>query len=269
MRGLIIRDDILTPKADGSAQSSNPLQCGGTFTAMSEFHYVGSELDLFAAVKNWKAYWSGQIKPFISGDVLEVGAGIGSNTALLSPGATGRWVCLEPDPKLSATLGENLKHMDGTSRYESLCGTLSSLDRNENFDTIVYIDVLEHIEGDAAEMVSASERLRPGGSVIVLSPAHQWLYTPFDAAIGHFRRYDRTSLRKASPPGMKTERIFYLDACGIAASSMNQLFLRQSMPTAKQLKVWDTFIIPVSRVVDPILLHSVGKSIVGVWRKPM
>jgi SAM-dependent methyltransferase len=235
----------------------------------SEFHYVGSELDLFAAVKNWKAYWSSSIKPFLAGDVLEVGAGIGSNTALLSPGATGRWVCLEPDPNLSASLRENLKSVQGPPRFESVCGTLASLDPSEMFDTIVYIDVLEHIEGDAAELRLAAERLRPGGCAIVLSPAHQWLYTPFDAAIGHFRRYNRSSLRKASPPGMKTERIFYLDACGIAASSMNQLFLRQSMPTAKQLKVWDTWIIPVSRIVDPILGHSVGKSIVGVWRKPL
>ncbi len=45
--------------------------------------------------------------------------------------------------------------------------------------------------------------------------------------------------------------------------------LRQSMPTAEQLKIWDSWIIPASRVVDPILMHSVGKSIVGVWRKPL
>lgn len=236
---------------------------------MDEFHYVGSELDLFAAVKNWKSYWSSRVRPYISGDVLEVGAGIGSNTTLLSPGTSGRWVCLEPDANLSANLRENLKDLGGQRDFESLCGTLSSLDDNAKFDTIIYIDVLEHIEDDAAELAMASERLRPGGCVIVLSPAHQWLYTPFDKAIGHFRRYNRASLRKASPPAMQPETIFYLDACGIAASSMNQLFLRQSMPTADQLKVWDHWIIPASRVVDPILRYSVGKSIVGVWRKPL
>ncbi len=236
---------------------------------MGEFHYVGSELDLFAAVKNWKSYWSSRIRPFISGDVLEVGAGIGSNTGLLSPGARGRWVCLEPDPNLSANLAANLQGMAGTRDFESLCGTLASLDPNEMFDTIIYIDVLEHIEDDAAELKLAAQRLRPGGCVIVLSPAHQWLFTPFDAAIGHFRRYNRSSLRKASPPALNVETIFYLDSCGIAASSMNQLFLRQSMPTAAQLHVWDSWIIPVSRLIDPILMYSLGKSIVGVWRKPL
>jgi hypothetical protein len=51
------------------------------------------------------------------------------------------------------------------------------------------------------------------------------------------------------------------------ASAANQLMLRQSMPTKAQIGVWDKFIIPVSRFVDPLLKYSLGKSIVGVWRK--
>ena len=104
--------------------------------------------------------------------------------------------------------------------------------------------------------------------MIVLSPAHQFLYTPFDAAIGHFRRYNRSSLRKISPPALKLEAMFYLDSCGVAASAANRLLLRQSMPTQEQIGVWDKWIIPVSRMVDPVLRYSIGKSIVGVWRRP-
>ena len=236
---------------------------------MDTFHYVGSELDLFAAAKNWKSYWSSRIRPYVTGDVLEVGAGIGSNTSVMSRGNSGRWVCMEPDAGLLATLKENVSRMGGGRSYESICGTLASIDPEARFNTIVYIDVLEHIENDAAELALAAEHVRPGDCVIVLSPAHQWLFTPFDAAIGHFRRYNRASLRKASPPGLKLERIFYLDACGIAASSMNQLFLRQSMPTAEQIGLWDKWIIPASRVIDAIVRYSMGKSIVGVWRKPL
>jgi SAM-dependent methyltransferase len=234
---------------------------------MSEFHYVGSELDLFAAATNWKAYWSQRIGQYLKGDVLEVGAGIGSNTEFLSTAAKGRWVCLEPDPRLVAQLGENLQRMAKTRPYENICGTVQSLDHDQTFDTIVYIDVLEHIEDDAAEIQRAANRLRPGGRVIVLSPAHQWLFTPFDSSIGHFRRYNRSSLTKVSPPGVQIEEIFYLDSCGIVASAANQLMLRQSMPTKAQIGVWDKFIIPVSRFVDPLLKYSLGKSIVGVWRK--
>jgi SAM-dependent methyltransferase len=234
---------------------------------MSEFHYVGSELDLFAEATNWKAYWSKRIAPYLSGDVLEVGAGIGSNTSFLSSGTSGRWLCLEPDPNLAAQLDENLTEMGDVRRYENMCGTLQTLDKSDSFDTILYIDVLEHIEEDADELKLASARLRPGGRVIVLSPAHQWLFTPFDSAIGHFRRYNRASLRNISPSGMQLEALFYLDACGIMASAANQLFLRQSMPTKTQIGVWDKWIVPVSRVVDPVLMYSFGKSIVGIWRK--
>lgn len=236
---------------------------------MDEFHYVGSELDLFAAARNWKSYWSRQVGPYLAGDVLEVGAGIGSNAGILSSQTNGRWVCLEPDPHLVAQLESNLKKIEGTREHETLCGTLNNVSEAEAFDTILYIDVLEHIPDDAAELKLASSRLRPGGRVVVLSPAHQSLYTPFDASIGHFRRYDRSSLRNVSPPELHCETMFYLDACGVAASAANRLLLRQSMPTKSQIAVWDKWLVTASRFVDPLLGHSLGKSIVGIWRKPL
>jgi len=232
---------------------------------MSEFTYAGSELDLFAAVYHWKSYWSSQIRRFIKGDVLEVGAGIGSNTRYLDADPHGRFVCLEPDPQLLGRLEEHLR--GGPRTYEAICGTLELLSAQEQFDTIVYIDVLEHIEDDRAEMERASAHLRPGGRVIVLSPAHQWLFTPFDAAIGHFRRYSRTTAKAISPKGLEMESCRYLDSVGLVASLANLLFLKRSMPTKQQLAFWDKFVIPASRVVDPLFRRSVGKSIVAVWSK--
>ncbi|WP_035357303.1 class I SAM-dependent methyltransferase [Edaphobacter aggregans] len=235
---------------------------------MSDFRYVGSELDLFAEATNWKTYWSRQLNSFLSGDVLEVGAGIGSNTSFLCNGVTGRWVGLEPDPDLAVQLGESFKNLGREDRFQNVCGTVLTLGEDERFDTIVYIDVLEHIEDDAAELKAAAARLRPRGRIIVLSPAHQWLFTPFDSSIGHFRRYNRSTLKKVSPPDLVLERMFYLDACGTMASAANRLFLKQSMPTRSQIGVWDKWIVPVSKVVDPVLGYSVGKSIIGIWRKP-
>ena len=229
--------------------------------------YVGSELDLFAEVWNWKSYWSGQVRPFLKGDVLEVGAGIGSNTELLDSGDRGRWVCLEPDPQLVAQLDQKRKDTKTSRTYETVCGTLQSL-AGQQFDTIIYIDVLEHIENDREELSAAASHLRPGGRVIVLSPAHQRLYTPFDAAIGHFRRYNATMLRAISPSGLQLERMRYVDCVGLFASSANRLFLQQSMPTRAQLAFWDGWMIPISRVFDKLFGFSIGKSIIAIWQKP-
>lgn len=235
---------------------------------MDEFKYIGSELDLFADVSNWKDYWSEQIRPFLRGDILEVGAGIGSNTRFLDPdGGEGQWLCLEPDPGLHGLLVKSLAESKARRTYKTVCGTLSSVGDHQ-FDTIIYIDVLEHIKDDSEELNQAALSLRPGGHIVVLSPAHQRLFSPFDAAIGHFRRYSRQMLRTISPAGFRLVRLRYLDCAGVILSAANMLLLRQSMPTKAQLRFWDKWVVPVSRVLDRLLFFSIGKTIIAVWSKP-
>ena len=160
----------------------------------------------------------------------------------------------------------NLKKENPSGKYEVVCGTLLDL-RADRFDTIVYIDVLEHIGNDREELIAAARMLRPGGRIIVLAPAHQRLFTPFDAAIGHFRRYNRRVLREISPPGLRLEQLRYLDSAGLLLSAANLLLLRRSMPAKSQLAFWDRCIIPVSRVLDPCFCGALGKSILGIWRR--
>lgn len=229
--------------------------------ANSPFKYEGSELDLFEKARNWKAYWRAQIRDFVRGDVLEVGAGIGANTLVLAELHFKRWTCLEPDAALAARVT-----LPSGGRHRSDIGTIDDLPADARFDSILYIDVLEHIEDDCAEMARAAARLKPGGTVIVLSPAHPFLFTPFDAAIGHFRRYTRASLAAAAPETLRVEKLVYLDAAGMLASAANRLLLNSSMPTAGQILTWDRMLVPVSRVLDPIFGGRLGKSVLGVWR---
>jgi SAM-dependent methyltransferase len=235
----------------------------------AELPYVGNELELFAHARNWKRYWSSVIRPYLRGAVLEVGAGLGANTKLLCGQTTSvrRWVCLEPDSRLLELLRKSI----GLSNVEPRLGTVESLEANERFDAILYIDVLEHIPDDAAEIRRAAARLREGGHLIVLSPAHQWLFSPFDVAIGHCRRYTRASLRRTGEgiDHLQLERCDYLDSCGLFASAANRVLLRQSLPTLKQILVWDRFMVPVSRIIDPLLLRRFGKSVVGVWKRTL
>jgi hypothetical protein len=146
---------------------------------------------------------------------------------------------------------------------------MADLNPTEQFDAILYIDVLEHIADDADEMRRAAAHLREGGRCIVLSPAHQWLFSEFDAAIGHHRRYSRKSLKAAGKgvDSLRLERLCYLDSCGLLASTANRLLLRQSMPGLRQILFWDRFLVRGSRLLDPLLFYGAGKSVLGVWTR--
>lgn len=233
------------------------------------FDYVGGELHLFREAHHWKRYLREQTAPYIVGDVLEVGAGIGGTTRVLHQATCASWTCLEPDRKLVAELTtaiEPLRDRAGRPPRVAVSG-LAELPAELRFDSILYIDVLEHIEDDRSEIAKAADRLNKGGHIIVLSPAHPWLFTPFDESIGHFRRYNRRSLGRCTPPTAPMVRLRYLDAVGIAASLGNRLVTRASMPTAQQIRVWDDWMVPLSRWVDPLFAYRVGKSVLAIWRR--
>jgi hypothetical protein len=233
---------------------------------MKPYRYIGEELDVFAHARNWKTYLRSAIGGHLTGDVLEVGAGIGGTTRVFCDGRQRSWTCLEPDPQLAARLERNLADRPMTLAPRVTVGTLVDLPPGPAYDTILYIDVLEHIEHDRDELTRAAALLKPNGAVVVLSPAHQELYTAFDANIGHFRRYDRPMFRALTPHGTTLETLRYLDSAGMLLSAANRLFLRSGHPSIAQVQLWDRFFVTVSRRLDPLFGYRVGKSLLGVWR---
>ena len=223
--------------------------------------YPGHELEIFQKATRWKAYWRGRIARYVRGSVLEVGAGIGANTSTLAGLSYRSWLALEPDVELAARIPVV------SARHEIVVGTLGDLGGDQGFDTILYIDVLEHIADDRAEMAQAAEHLNSGGKLVVLAPAHSFLFSPFDRAIGHYRRYNRAALRAAASAGLKEEKLVYLDSCGLLASLGNRLFLGSAMPSERQICTWDTYLVPCSRWLDPLTAGRIGKSILGIWAK--
>jgi SAM-dependent methyltransferase len=232
-----------------------------------EFEYVGNELELFAHAKNWKSYFRSQLSPFIQGNVLEVGAGLGGTTIVFQEDAFTTWTCLEPDQALLEQLKELLKATPASDRYRYEHGVLDQLDTNHRYDAILYIDVLEHIEADREEIQKAARLLKPGGRLIILSPAYQFLFSPFDARIGHFRRYTLKALKHITPDHCKIEKGFYLDSIGLFASLANRLFLKASLPTVRQIAFWDSVLVRCSRWMDWLVLHRVGRSVIIIWQK--
>lgn len=234
---------------------------------MKDSKYIGNELTIFKDAVNWKQYWYNSISKFISGDVLEIGAGIGINTNLLLQNHSDirSITSIEPDKILSDQILDNIK--GDTSKVVVLNQYLEDLSTDKKFDTIIYIDVIEHIKDDSSELSKAKSHLKEGGLLIILVPAYNFLFSPFDDAIGHYRRYNRKMLINAIPDDLSMLKLFYLDSLGLCASLLNKFVLKQSYPTKSQIQKYDKLIVPISRITDRLILNSFGKSLVGIWKK--
>jgi SAM-dependent methyltransferase len=248
---------------ESATRASNLLTERADLPEAPSFQYMGSELEIFAHASHWKSYVQSQLRPYLVGDILEVGAGIGGTTQVLNDGTQRRWVCLEPDSEFAKKI-RSLSHL---RNCEVRVGMLPDINAQEKFDAILYIDVLEHIKDDSVELHQAAQHLKANGVIVVLAPAFPWLYTPFDAAIGHFRRYTRNSLRAIAPYGLREEKSVYLDAFGVLASAGNLLFLRAANASVGQMRFWDNYLVRLSRFIDPLLAFSLGRSVLAIWRK--
>jgi SAM-dependent methyltransferase len=227
--------------------------------------YIGNELQIFEHARNWKGYYGSFIRPMLGKKVAEIGAGLGGTTTALFDNHQHEWLCVEPDPALLRQI--DLKIQEGSLGVNctTFCGFSKEL--KEKFDSILYIDVIEHIEDDSAELKIASNLLQEEGRLFIIVPAHPALYSPFDKMIGHYRRYTKQMLRDVLPEDLIIEKLYYLDSVGYFASLVNKLFLKQSMPTLSQVKCWDKFMVPVSVMLDRLLGFHFGKSVMLIARK--
>ena len=70
------------------------------------------------------------------------------------------------------------------------------MNHKDKYDTIIYLDVLEHIEHDQKEFLNAFSNLNDGGHLIVSVPAYNFLYSKFDKDFGHYKRYNKADFKK-------------------------------------------------------------------------
>jgi hypothetical protein len=149
-----------------------------------------------------------------------------------------------------------------------IVGTLGSLASKPTFDCLLYLDVLEHIHDDQWQISQSASLVRPGGHIVILAPAHPWLFSKFDERVGHLRRYDKNRLRSLKPRGWLEKKLIFLDSVGMLLCLGNALVLRRAMPSWAQIVIWDRLCVPISRALDRLLLEKLGKSVIVAWQKP-
>ena len=166
--------------------------------------YPGAELDSFDKASIWRKYIFWIIKKYIKGFTLEVGAGIGS--------FTNNYKSLANNITLSEIDTDNLSFIKEKFKTDNFNFTSDyTKNINKNFDTIMYLNVLEHIEKDIEEIEDAFKKLNPKGYLIILVPAHNKLYSKFDKAVGHFKRYDIGFFKNIKIQKSKLIKLSYLD----------------------------------------------------------
>ena len=207
-----------------------------------------------------------QFRPFVGDRVLEAGCGIGNFTELLLDRQ--RLVCVDNDPLYVEMLNWRLGHLENV-RIEKLDladGPSYAALKQERIDTIICLNVLEHIEADEAVLRAYVDLLEPGGHAIILVPAHMSLYGPCDKAIGHQRRYTQVELHtKMQAAGFDVVQIGEFNRLGVLGWWLNNQLGRNRL-SASQLRAFD-LLLPVAKAMEAMKIGS-GLNLIAVGRKP-
>ena len=231
----------------------------------TERTYEGSELALFGKAVNWKAYWGRKLGPFVKGRVLEVGARSRQQRAEPGLSALAATDTARPDPGMCGQSLRRLARGELPGEPRRLRPAARPAGRTRLRHHRLHRRARAH-RGRPPELGEASDG-RPDGHLIVLSPAYQFLFSLFDTAIGHHRRYDRPGLLAVALHGLRPVKAFYLDSLGLLLSFFNRFLFRQSSPTPATIKLWDSVIVRLSRLLDPVLGFSAGRSVIAIWSK--
>lgn len=235
-----------------------------------KFIYSGSELQVFKYALNWKNYYKDSICEYINdGDLLEVGAGIGEITKLLRPfNSNSKWIAVEPDQSNAKKI---IELIDTGILDKNIIVSNSFIEELKIFDSslgnVIFIDSLEHIEKDKIALQLASNMVAKGGHIVVIVPAHNFLFNEFDAAVGHYRRYNKKMLFEIIPASLQISIFRYIDSMGFFLSLANKFLLKNPNPSLNQIKFWDGYVVPISRVMDRILNFKFGKNIILIAKK--
>jgi SAM-dependent methyltransferase len=225
------------------------------------------ELEILAKMPNYYGWIMDTFAPFVRGLVVEYGAGTGTISQRLAP-LVDRLTLVEPSIDLVAVLRAKFRD---NPKVEVV---------NENLDqhvarmgvaaveTVVLVNVLEHIEDDRQALAKVFRMLLPNGRVLIFVPALQALMSKLDLMFGHFRRYRRTELiEKIVQAGGEPQICSYFDCFGVLPWFFLKKLIGAKSFNKNLINIHDKFVVPVSRAVERVISPPIGKNIILVARK--
>jgi len=206
-------------------------------------------------------------RPHVGQRTLEIGAGFGAVTRFLSEGVTD-YVASDTSPECLTALES--RFCDSPNVTVEAFDVLIGRPRGE-FDSIIMINVLEHLVDDSLVLTSLSRHLRPRGRLIVYVPALNSLYGEWDDMIGHVRRYSKGQLvRVMHAAGLAVVAARYVNLIAIPAwFAFSRLGVKRRQGTSAggigpQLQVWDRTAVPVTRWIETRVRPPLGLNVLGV-----
>ena len=245
-------------------------------SANTSFEYSGRELEAMAWAENYHRWIIRMFAPYLGRHIVEVGAGLASFSELILKYHKCESLSLvEPSTEMYQQLVVNAplltKSKDETriDTYQSSFVDVAPLIRSKQTpDSIIYVNVLEHIADDELELTTIQQTLTVGGRVFLFVPALPWLYGAFDERVGHVRRYTKRSLEdKLKRAGFKTVLSSYFDVVGIAPWWIKYCLLRSVTMEPASVRFYDRFIVPAVSRMEAVIRPPLGKNVIVVAEK--
>ncbi|MBE9061948.1 bifunctional 2-polyprenyl-6-hydroxyphenol methylase/3-demethylubiquinol 3-O-methyltransferase UbiG [cf. Phormidesmis sp. LEGE 11477] len=204
-----------------------------------------------------------QLQPYIKGRTLEVGCGSGNFTALIAQNCS-ELLAVDLDEAYAGQTRSRLQSDPNASAHvKVITADATTMEFAQTFDTIIMLDVLEHIKDDTAVLAKLRQMLAPGGSLIIKVPALESLYNSLDQAVGHHRRYTPATLRTALNQAAYTQsELSYFNLVGIAGWWLNGMKSRVT-PPGEQVG-WFDRCVPLFQALESRLGCPMGLSLFAV-----
>ena len=222
-------------------------------------------LERMAAAPRYNRWMFDRLRPWMGRRVLEIGAGIGNMSAFFADRE--RVVLTDTEPYYLGRLRERFADRPQLSVAELRLPAVSPGLVAERLDTVVCLNVLEHIEDDRGALRAMHGLLAPGGRLVLLVPSLRVLYGTLDEALGHFRRYVPEELSEKLPAaGFHLRHLEYFNLAGVPGWWVAGRVLRRRLIPTGALR-WYEALVPLFRL-ERFLPWRIGQSLIAIGEVP-